>query len=122
MKPKKRRSRRVAFNAVETIKSGNVNKFYKSTDWDVAREAALLRDRYECQRCNGNWNDGVHKVNKITITTATTVHHKIAIRDNADKALDLDNLVSLCHNCHEVIEEREAFRFKRKIPVTKERW
>jgi 5-methylcytosine-specific restriction endonuclease McrA len=63
--------------------------FYKSPAWRTARQAALRRDGYTCQRCGDR---------------ATEVHHIIELTpDNINDpriALALNNLESLCHTCH----------------------
>lgn len=120
MKYKTRRKRKQ--RDVIALAKEDVNKFYKSTDWDIARESVLIRDKFECQRCNGNWCDGINQVKEKKLTKAIVVHHIVALKDNYNKALDLNNLVSLCRECHEIVEDRHQFRFKRKIPLTKERW
>lgn len=64
--------------------------FYKSKEWQKAREAALMRDHYMCQIC---------KVNP-----AQEVHHTIELTprniDDPDIALNPDRLVSVCRDCH----------------------
>lgn len=64
--------------------------FYNSSDWQCVREHALIRDHYLCVRC--------FKEKKLV--PADMVHHIIPLRDDRDKGLDLDNLESLCHPCH----------------------
>lgn len=63
--------------------------FYKSKQWRAAREMALRRDLFTCCDCGGR---------------AEEIHHKIELTpDNINDpaiALGLDNLESLCHNCH----------------------
>ena len=118
-----RRKRRVNYDWAKEIAKGNVIAFYKSTDWDIAREKALERDKYACQFFLGNYDDGVHKPYKIMLKKADTVHHIIPIKERPDLALDLDNLVSLSFEAHEIIENRLKYRFKRKKkPLTEERW
>ena len=56
--------------------------FYHSKAWARAREDALKRDSYLCQRCLAGGE----------ITPANI--------DNPDIACGLDNLVSLCDLCH----------------------
>lgn len=62
--------------------------FYQSKAWRAARAAALRRDVFTCQMCEG-W--------------ATEVHHIIELTPeniNTPLAYDLDNLQSLCWLCH----------------------
>lgn len=79
-------------------------KFYKSKMWERCRVAALSRDRYLCQDC----------LKKGRITQAEEVHHIRPLTpdtvDNPEITLNLDNLVSLCHQCH---TDRHAKREKR---------
>ena len=46
---KKRRQRRKTYNWIEEIAKGNTDKFYKSTDFAIAREKVLERDKNTCQ-------------------------------------------------------------------------
>lgn len=119
---KKRRRRRKYFNWEQEIAKGNTNKFYNSTDFDIYREKVLDRDKHKCQFFLGNYDDGIHKPNKIKVIPANTVHHIVPIRERPDLALDLDNGISLSREAHEIIEGRTGFGFKRKKKVTKERW
>lgn len=64
-------------------------KFYKSRQWQRAREYVLKRDRYLCVKC-GN--------------PAEEVHHKEHLNESnindPEIALNPDNLQSLCKDCH----------------------
>ncbi len=64
--------------------------FYHTAVWQKAREAALIRDHYLCQRCLAGRR----------LTAANTVHHIKHLDKHPDLALDPDNLVSLCERCH----------------------
>lgn len=63
--------------------------FYKSKPWRAVRAAVLRRDLYTCNDCYNR---------------ATEVHHTIELNpDNINDpaiALNLDLLMSLCHDCH----------------------
>jgi 5-methylcytosine-specific restriction endonuclease McrA len=65
-------------------------KFYASKIWRQQRLFALSRDQYSCRDCGGR---------------AEEVHHQISLdsRNISDYsiALGLDNLVSLCFDCHQ---------------------
>ena len=69
--------------------------FYKSNGWQQARAMALRRDMYTCKKCGAR---------------AQEVHHIIELTQNniADPniSLNLDNLMSLCHDCHTVITKK----------------
>lgn len=122
MELKKRRARRKYYNWELEIAKGNTDKFYNSTDFDIAREKVLKRDKGKCQFFLGKWNDGKHFPNKIKIVDAEIVHHIIPIKQRPDLALDINNMVSLSFEAHEIIEERTRFRYKRKKKITQERW
>jgi 5-methylcytosine-specific restriction enzyme A len=64
--------------------------FYKSTAWKKCRQVVLERDNFLCQECLKN--------NRVT--PADMVHHIVELLDDWNKALDIDNLSSLCNSCH----------------------
>jgi len=64
--------------------------FYKSKAWEKCRQYVLVRDNYLCQYC----------LEKGKLTPADMVHHIEELKDNPEKALDPDNLISLCNTCH----------------------
>ena len=68
--------------------------FYNSTQWRKLRKQVLLRDNYLCQHClsKGIVND------KDLI-----VHHKIELKRDWSKRLDMDNLEAVCIGCHNKI-------------------
>ena len=81
------------------------------------------RDKNKCQFFLGKWNDGKHYPDKIKIIDANTVHHIIPIKERPDLALDIDNMVSLSFEAHEIIEERHRWTWrKKKKTIAEERW
>ena len=118
----RKRRRRIPRNWTKEILKGNIKRFYGSADWRDVREQALKRDRYECQFYNGNFTQREQKPDRLRLVKATTVHHIKPIKQFPELALDLNNLVSLSHEAHEIIEGRWRFSFKTKEPLTKERW
>ena len=123
MKLKNRRTKRKYYNWEEEIAKGNTDKFYHSTEFDIAREKVLNRDKFKCQFFLGKWNDGKHFPNKIKLIDANTVHHIIPIKQRPDLALDINNMVSLSFEAHEIIEERHRWTWrKKKKPLTEEKW
>ena len=65
--------------------------FYMGRTWRRCRKLALQRDNYLCQSC----------LRQGRTTVATEVHHIIPLEQRRDLALSIDNLMSLCHECHE---------------------
>lgn len=70
--------------------------FYKSKKWRRARAQALERDHYICQDCMAAKRRGA----KIRPRSATVVHHIKSVEERPDLKLELDNLISLCAECH----------------------
>lgn len=68
-------------------------QFYNSKAWRTLRRIVLRRDKFTCQDCRAN--------------RAEEVHHKIELTpENINDpmiALNPDNLVALCHSCHDKI-------------------
>lgn len=64
--------------------------FYHSKEWKMARLRRLSIDNGLCQQCLSNKH----------IVKADVVHHKVPIKADWSKRLDIDNLISWCHNCH----------------------
>lgn len=72
------------------------NPFYHRAAWKRARLAALQRDRWMCRDCMERFEGGYG----IKPNRATMVHHLIPLEERPDLALRLDNLISLCDECH----------------------
>lgn len=72
------------------LRDKQAEAFYKSKAWVAVRHRALTRDRYLCQEC----------LKHGLITRANTVHHKVELKQDWSKRFRLDNLVSLCPECH----------------------
>lgn len=86
------------------------DKFYKSKTWRKCRKTILERDDYLCQVCLGDKDDPV---------PANTVHHIIHLRDDPSKALDSDNLISVCFDCHNDLHPEKGFGQKKEINIPK---
>ena len=79
---------------------------YNTSTWQRLRRMAKQRDCYLCQECLRNKR----------ITKATEVHHLQSVDDHPELALSLDNLVSLCRDCHEATKRRS--KPERSIPAS----
>ena len=88
-------------------------RFYNSAAWKKCRELVLKRDNYLCVECL--------KAKKIS--PADMVHHIEELKDQPSKALDEDNLVSLCNPCHNqehgLVKKKENELGNKKINVIK---
>jgi 5-methylcytosine-specific restriction enzyme A len=83
-------------------------------EWQRVRLQVLKRDSYLCQDCL--------KRDPDLVTAAEVVDHIKAFRGKSDPLrLDLKNLRSLCHGCHNVksnIYDGTGFQSKRKKEAT----
>ena len=77
------------------------NQFYNSSEWRTIRRQVLKRDHYECVWCR---DEG-----KVT-TTNLEVDHIKELEFYPEFALDLDNLRTLCKECHNKRHGRFQFR------------
>lgn len=77
------------------------DQFYHSVSWRALRQKALERDHYECIWC---------KAKGKVVTDNLEVDHIKELKDDPEGALDLENLRTLCKDCH---NERHA-RFSKK--------
>jgi 5-methylcytosine-specific restriction endonuclease McrA len=84
--------------------------FYHTAAWKKVRAAALARDDGMCQDCMDRMRSGVG----IRPNRATMVHHIIPYTQRPDLALQLDNLRSLCNECHEKNHPERRAQKKRK--------
>jgi hypothetical protein len=73
------------------------NKHYAKTDWQALRQQALERDDFECQSCGMAEDE-----HQAAFGVGLNVHHikDIATFDNPAEADSLDNLETLCVECH----------------------
>lgn len=95
------------------IREGNTHYFYTNSRWLKKRQEALDRDNDECQSCK----------KKGGYSKANTVHHVKHLRDYPTLALDINNLLSLCYECHaEEHPEKKRYFQKKKKPLNEERW
>jgi len=70
--------------------------FYKSPEWMRTRKFVLNRDSSLCQDC----------LSRGRYSPASTVHHIVELKEDWTLRLDLMNLISVCHSCHNTIHGR----------------
>lgn len=83
--------------------------WYKKAAHRKWRKLVMQRDNWLCQEC----------LRRGKITPATEAHHKIALEDRPDLALDVDNGEGLCWNCHELTKQRKQKRVPTGVRVIK---
>lgn len=101
----------------ELIREDKLVKFYQCREWygkDGIRNKALERDNYECQECKRQGKVG----------QAQNVHHIKEVKDFPSLALVLDNVESVCINCHNKTHKRLEKYIRKVKPkfVNEERW
>lgn len=81
-------------------KKGNYHErydsFYQSEEWRRRRATKFSQANGLCERC----------LKRGVINKGEEVHHIIPIDEDWDKRLDADNLILLCHRCHNEEHER----------------
>ena len=78
-------------------RDGKSKKYYNSKEWELARAAALEAD------------GGIDVYVFMTtgqIVLADTAHHIIPLKDDWNKRNDIENLMSLSHDTHSIIEKK----------------
>ena len=83
----------------ELIADDRLAYFYKDYDWRTLALKIIRLYHGECQLCKAE-----HR-----LTKATTVHHVKHLRTNPELAYNRDNLLPLCHDCHERIHQRGIY-------------
>ena len=76
----------------------DIDKFYTTTAWVKKRQRILKRDGYQCQLCKRYGR----------IRQATTVHHIKELDEYPELALDNNNLISLCAECHNKVHPEKG--------------
>lgn len=110
------------------ITEKEVKHFYNSAAWKHKRIEILDRDFHECQDCKRRLREACLSGIELSgdnkkIRRAEEVHHIKELREYPNLALDDDNLISLCIQCHNIRHGRNPRRFVRKKKlVTEERW
>lgn len=91
-------------------------KFYASTEWKAIRQACLERDHYECQWCR--------EQGRLTTQydSVLEIDHIKELEKYPDLALDIDNLRTLCKDCHNKRHDRMNYRGNRKKRKWDDEW
>ena len=73
------------------------NEYYHSIDWDHLRSAAVHRDGMKCQDCGAEQQDRFLEVHHLRYPDEIRINRIVYINAKADQ---LENLITLCRNCH----------------------
>lgn len=98
--------------------------FYNSSRWIGLRKIALMRDNHECQHCkeqglvhaDSTKEEGKHK------SVELNVHHIKEIEHHPELAEELDNLVTLCIECHNKVHGKGFKPQKPNLWEHDEKW
>lgn len=84
---------------VRSYKTDRYDKFYRTKEWLNKRAYIIDRDMHLCIDC---------LINKEEPIEAKIVHHIEPVKDNWNRRIDNNNLISVCDTCHKKIEGRYA--------------
>lgn len=86
---------------IRLVKNDALLAFYSMSLWQNIREKVRQRDHYECQRC------AYYKRLRTSIKPGDLhVHHICELEKFPELALNLNNLITVCHECHNIIHDR----------------
>lgn len=79
---------------------------FRGLNWNEQRSKALIRDRFRCQNCGMSDSEHRERDDMFPPNAGLHVHHIVPFRtfDRAEKANRVDNLVTLCFECHQEVE------------------
>ena len=103
-------------------------EFYNSSAWKHKRMEILERDHYECQDCRQRLRNAAKEGRLLSgrdrkIWPAEEVHHIQELKEYPELALNNDNLISLCTQCHNLRHGRNPYKFVRRTKrLTEEKW
>ncbi|XOQ58032.1 MAG: Putative HNH endonuclease [Lactobacillus delbrueckii] len=112
-KPKVWNGKQVAKEEKKSERFGtNNNEFYRSASWRSIRQQVLQRDMHLCQICKAEGR----------YTLGDTVHHIEPLRKTGDdsyKAFSMDNLITVCRQCHNRLHREKGMKLQKKIRYIK---
>ena len=107
----------------DCIRKDDMHPFYVNGKWKKKRLEIMKRDHFECQKCKKRGKIKVVKANSKYRSQRAYVHHIIHLKDYPELALDDNNLITLCFQCHEEEHIDERHQFEKGGGFTnEERW
>lgn len=103
--PSKPRFRRPQFRSPE---AEVYRRLYRDPRWRGPlgiRQQALLRDLFQCQRC-----ECIVVTGQRNHPRAANVNHKVPHKGSEDLFFDLNNTETVCQRCHSGLIQREEAR------------
>lgn len=105
------------------INTDSLHTFYNDRSWRRLSHEVMRAQHNECQMCKsyGRYSkaDVVHHVNYVR--KRPDLAYSVTYIDSEGK--ERKQLVALCHNCHEKVHERGAYKKKNKNKFdNEEKW
>lgn len=106
----------------ELEREGKLYRFYKTDEWLELRDRVMRDNHCECSMCK--------QKQPAVYTRAEHVHHVNEVRRRPELALSItyrdatgvhDNLLPLCHSCHDACHERFC-KAEDRPQLNLERW
>lgn len=85
-------------SSTQQNKQDRISRFRRTNRWKVKAEQIKKRDNYLCQECKSK---GRYTYKGLE------VHHIVKLKDDFNKRLDDDNLITLCRMCHKRADKGE---------------
>lgn len=87
-------------------KNTNAKNFRSKNVWTKKSKSIRERDLYLCQACKAKMKGTVYQFN----STKLEVHHIVPVEEDESKALDDDNLITLCSLHHHMADNGDITR------------
>lgn len=100
------------------VRNDSELRFYSLGLWKNTRLTIAQRDRFECQRCRYHRRFKLVQIGAKRQEDRAYIHHIAELKLFPWLALHYDNLITLCHQCHEDVHERTKRYEKHVEPFT----
>ncbi|MHA3066586.1 HNH endonuclease [Lacticaseibacillus saniviri] len=99
---------------IDTSTHATRAEFYSSPEWRRLRDAVIERDHHECQWCKAE--------GKVTTDrdTVLEVDHIKTVEEHPECAYDMNNMRTLCKDCHN--KRHQRFNYKPHGPRKQNKW
>lgn len=98
-------------------------KFYGSDAWKALRQSRIELDNFECQWCKLEGGVTIKgQKDEEDREVILEVDHIKELKDHPEHALDIDNLRTLCKDCHNKRHKRFNYRPSKKKKKWDDEW
>lgn len=77
----------------------DITSFENQKKWLKVKSEAIVRDNFQCRICNKKYD--------------LDVHHILYQSEHPELSLDIENLMTLCIDCHNKMHENDKHQFRR---------